>query len=69
VVIAPRPATVVVEEPAAAGPPPGLTVPTLPPGCKAFDVSGVHYYACGQTYYRPYFGNNGVYYQVVRNPL
>lgn len=62
VVAAPAPAVVIQPQVTS-------TLYSLPPECTGFDVAGVHYYACGGSYYRPYFGNNGVYYQAVPNPL
>jgi hypothetical protein len=46
----------------------GTTVSVLPPGCSTMDVNGTHYYQLGSTWYRPYFGGSGVYYQVVAAP-
>jgi hypothetical protein len=63
-----QPQTVVVQPPpAAAVPAPpappavGTVVTTLPSGCAS--VGGR--YQCGSVWYQPYFGGNGVYYQVV----
>lgn len=42
---------------------------SLPYGAQSANINGVQYYVVGSTYYRPYFGNNGVYYQVVANPI
>ena len=57
-----RPQTVVVQPPPPPPPPPvGGYVTTLPPGCAE---SGGRY-LCGSVWYQPYFGGNGVYYQVV----
>jgi hypothetical protein len=59
---APPPTTVVVTPPP---PPPapalGSVVTTLPSGC----VQSGGRYQCGSAWYQPYFGSNGVYYQVV----
>jgi hypothetical protein len=46
----------------------GAEVTTLPPGCKAHIVNGVQLYQCGDTWYKPYFGGSGVYYEVVPQP-
>ena len=46
----------------------GTTVSVLPQGCSTMDVNGTHYYQLGSTWYRPYFGGSGVYYQVVAAP-
>lgn len=56
VVVTPPPA-VVTPPPA----PPGGMITTLPSGC----VSSGGRYQCGSVWYQPYFGSNGVYYQVV----
>ena len=61
---APPPSTVVVQQAPAAPPAPpavGTVVTTLPSGCT---TSG-NRYQCGSVWYQPYFGGNGVYYQVV----
>ena len=59
-------------------PPPVVVAPSapvgsiyysLPYGSQSATINGVQYYVLGATYYRPYFGNNGVYYQVVANPI
>lgn len=42
---------------------------SLPPGAQSANINGTQYYVLGSTYYRPYFGNNGVYYEVVANPI
>jgi hypothetical protein len=58
----PPPSTTVVVTPPP--PPPaavGSVVTTLPSGC----VSTGGRYQCGSIWYQPYFGSNGVYYQVV----
>jgi hypothetical protein len=59
----PPPTTVVVTPPP---PPPaptavGSVITTLPSGCAPTGGR----YQCGSTWYQPYFGANGVYYQVV----
>ena len=54
--------TVVTPPPAAPAPTAvGTVVTTLPSGCAS--VSGR--YQCGSVWYQPYFGGNGVYYQIV----
>ena len=61
---APPPSTVVVQQAPAAPPAPpavGTVVTTLPSGC----VTSGNRYQCGSVWYQPYFGGNGVYYQVV----
>jgi hypothetical protein len=42
---------------------------TLPYGAQPLTIAGQQYYNLGGTYYRPYFGYNGVYYQVVPYPI
>lgn len=46
----------------------GQVMATLPAGCVAQEVAGGTYYACGNTWFRPAFGANGVYYTVVPAP-
>jgi hypothetical protein len=59
-------------------PPPVVVVPTapigsiyysVPYGAQSAYINGIQYYVLGATYYRPFFGSNGVYYQVVPNPI
>jgi hypothetical protein len=40
----------------------------LPPGANSMVVNGVHYYQAGPTWYKPYYGSSGVYYEVVPAP-
>jgi hypothetical protein len=61
-----QPAPVVVVQPP---PPIGAIYYSLPYGVQAPIIHGQQYYCLGSTYYRPYFGNNGVYYQVVPFPI
>ncbi len=70
-----QPSTVVVEQPTTVvqqvvpgAPPIGSQVAALPGVCSAINVNGVMAYQCGTSWYRPYFGANGVYYQVVSPP-
>ena len=53
----------------APGAPIGSIYYSLPYGAQSANINGVQYYVLGGTYYRPYFGNNGVYYTVVPNPI
>jgi hypothetical protein len=79
-----QPAVVVAPAPVYAAPypyypPPPVVVPataaigsiyySLPPGAQSANINGTQYYVLGSTYYRPYFGSNGVYYEVVANPI
>jgi hypothetical protein len=41
---------------------------TLPPGCAYHPVGATTYYACGPTWFTPYYGANGIYYRVVPPP-
>jgi hypothetical protein len=41
---------------------------TLPAGCATPVVAGVTYYLCGNTWFKPSYGANGVYYRVVPTP-
>ncbi len=77
VVVAPAP-IVVAPAPYVVAPPPVVVAPvapvgsiyySLPGGVQSATINGTQYYVYGSTYYRPYFGNNGVYYQVVPSPL
>ena len=74
-----RPATVVIQQPAAivvpqpayvvhSNLPIGTQVAQVPGGAKDMVVNGTHYYQFGQTWYKPYFGSSGVYYEVVPAP-
>jgi hypothetical protein len=70
---APAPTTVVVQQPMAPPPPPapmqiGTTLTYLPGGCVNINISSGQYYQCGTNWFRPYFGSNGAYYQVVPAP-
>jgi hypothetical protein len=42
--------------------------PTLPAGCISPSVGGATYYLCGNTWFQPSYGANGVYYRVVQAP-
>ena len=72
-VVAPTYATPYYGAPApvvmAPGAPVGSIYYSLPYGAQSAYINGEQYYVLGGTYYRPYFGNNGVYYQVVPNPI
>jgi hypothetical protein len=46
----------------------GAIYPALPPGCTNAPVNGVSYYLCGNTWFLPAYGANGVYYRVVNTP-
>ena len=47
----------------------GATLANLPPGgCYEEVIGTVNYYHCGSTWFRGYFGNNGLYYRVVTAP-
>ena len=62
-----QPQTVVVEQQYAPSPLPyGTEITSLPPGCVAQNVNGMMVYQCGPVLYRPYFGSNGTYYEVVQ---
>ena len=74
-----RPATVVVQQPAPVvvqqpayytqgNLPIGTQVAALPAGSTSMVVNGVNYYQRGPTWYKPYFGSSGVYYEVVPAP-
>jgi hypothetical protein len=67
---APVPTTVVVQQPvmAPSAMPLGTTLSYLPGGCVNINISSGQYYECGMNWFRPYFGSNGAYYQVVPAP-
>ena len=48
--------------------PVGTQVASLPPGASSMVVNGTNYYQSGPTWYKPYFGSSGVYYEVVPAP-
>ena len=70
-VVVQQPATVVVQQPAyvvQGNLPIGTQVASLPPGASSMVVNGTNYYQSGPTWYKPYFGSSGVYYEVVPVP-
>jgi hypothetical protein len=42
--------------------------PTLPSGCASPNVGGTTYFLCGNTWFLPSYGANGVFYRVVPTP-
>jgi hypothetical protein len=46
----------------------GAIYATLPAGCMNNNVNGINYYQCGNTWFQPSYGANGVYYRVVPTP-
>jgi len=48
--------------------PMGAIYATLPAGCMAPGGLGSTYYLCGNTWFKPSYGANGVYYRVVSAP-
>ena len=46
----------------------GANYATLPAGCTNATVGGTVYYLCGNTWFKPMYGANGVYYRVVPTP-
>lgn len=67
-VIVEQPATTVIQQAAPIAPAYGTQVTVLPPGCTAQNIHGTMAYTNGSVWYRPYFGANGVYYEVVSPP-
>ena len=70
-VVVQQPAPVVVQQPAyytQGNLPIGTQVAALPAGSTSMVVNGVNYYQSGPTWYKPYFGSSGVYYEVVPAP-
>ena len=39
-----------------------------PPGCATPSINGTTYYLCGNTWFQPNYGANGVFYRVVPTP-
>ena len=67
----PPPTTVVIQQPWAPPPmamPLGTTLYSLPGNCVNINISSGQYYECGMNWFKPYFGSNGAYYQVVPAP-
>lgn len=46
----------------------GAIYPTIPAGCVYSPFGGVSYYNCGNVWFSPSYGANGVYYRVVPAP-
>ncbi len=46
----------------------GVNYAALPPGASPANVAGVSYYIVGNTWFKPMYGANGVYYRVVPTP-
>lgn len=70
-VVVQQPSTVVIQQPAYAVHghlPIGTQVAALPPGSSSMVVNGANYYQSGRTWYKPFFGSSGVYYEVVPAP-
>lgn len=70
-VVVEQPETTVVQEPDQSSSDSedyGTQVTVLPAGAEARNVNGQMAYQCGSTWYRPFFGSNGVYYEVMPPP-
>jgi len=46
----------------------GVNYAVIPAGCTEPIVRGTSYYLCGNTWFKPMYGANGVYYRVVPTP-
>ena len=46
----------------------GHNYAVLPTGCTSPDVGGSTYFLCGNTWFLPSYGANGIYYRVVPTP-
>ena len=46
----------------------GVAYASLPPGCISPNVHGTTYFLCGNTWFQPSYGANGVFYRVVPTP-
>lgn len=73
VVVEQQPATVIQQQAPAAQPTPaapaiGSYVTTLPTGSQARNINGVMAYENSGSWYKPFFGASGVYYQVMPPP-
>jgi hypothetical protein len=77
--LAQQPSTIVVEQPPVtvveegANPPSatpdiGTDVPFLPSGSQSKNIDGTILYENKGTWYKPYVGTNGTYYEVVSQP-
>jgi len=68
---APSSTSVIVQQSsysASAAMPIGTQVTVLPGNCGNAVVGNIQYYQCGPNWFKPYFGNASVYYQVVAAP-
>jgi len=70
-----QPSTVIVDDQTPAAQPAAVSAPAygtqvvaLPAGSVTKNVQGATVYQCGSVWYKPYFGSNGVYYEVVPPP-
>lgn len=63
-----QPPATVIQQQVAGAPAYGTEVTTLPPGAVSRSVNGAVAYEANSVWYRPYFGSNGVYYEVVSPP-
>jgi hypothetical protein len=59
----------VVVAPAQVQPAIGAIYYSVPYGAQPMTIRGQQYYFLGGAYYQPFFGGNGVYYQVVPQPI
>ena len=46
----------------------GAIYPSVPAGCATPNVGGTTYDLCGNTWFKPSYGANGVFYTVVAAP-
>ena len=46
----------------------GVSYAALPGGCAPGNVQGQSYFICGNTWFQPSYGANGVFYRVVPTP-
>ena len=64
------PPTVIVQQPMVpAYMPLGMNLSYLPGSCNSININSGQYYQCGPNWFRPFFGSNGDYYQVVQAPI
>jgi hypothetical protein len=46
----------------------GANYAVIPTGCATPNLQGTTYYLCGNTWFQPIYGANGIYYRVVPTP-
>ena len=67
-IIVQQPPATVIQQTVSDAPAYGTEVTMLPPGAISRNIHGTMAYEANSVWYRPYFGSNGVYYEVVSPP-